>query len=252
MAVFPAVLKVSAMNFFGARQMAFQHRRSFANCTNQVLNSNHKLSSHQSFILRSCFHTSSSLGSYIGRMPIQLPGKVTIEKTSAANRRENDRLKVSGPLGILFVPLWPALNFTINDQQAQFSLVENAKKEDRQMFGTTRSLLNNAVIGVTEGYLKIIRLQGIGYRATLETRDDGATFINLKLGFSHPVQVEVPGNVKVSIPTPTRIVCEGIDKKDVSQFAAKIREFRKPEPYKGKGIYVGDETIQLKERKKSR
>ena len=107
---------------------------------------------------------------------------------------------------------------------------------------------------MSEGHTTVLRLVGIGYRATIDTRPEreeypGQQFIVLKLGFSHPVEMGVPHGIKASTPQPTRILLEGIDKEEMHSFAAKIRQWRRPEPYKGKGIFVNDETIKLKQKK---
>lgn len=119
-----------------------------------------------------------------------------------------------------------------------------------------RSLVQNSINGVSDGHICILRLVGVGYRATVEETAitkrpayPGQKFVNLKLGFAHPVEMPVPEGVKASVPQPTRILLEGCDKQVVAQFAAEIREWRKPEPYKGKGIFVNDETIRLKGKK---
>lgn len=119
-----------------------------------------------------------------------------------------------------------------------------------------RTLVQNSVSGVSEGHVCILRLVGVGYRATIETTATtkkpeypGQKFVNLKLGFAHPVEMPVPQGVTASVPQPTRILLEGCDKQVVTQFAAEIRQWRKPEPYKGKGIFVNDETIKLKGKK---
>jgi large subunit ribosomal protein L6 len=126
------------------------------------------------------------------------------------------------------------------------------------MWGTMTSHLSNLISGVSEGHVCILRLVGVGYRATLEPTPLVPTsiieypnqpFLNLKLGFAHPVEMGVPEGVKASVPQPTRILLEGPDKQVVTHFAAKIRKWRRPEPYKGKGIYVNDETIKLKAKK---
>lgn len=122
--------------------------------------------------------------------------------------------------------------------------------------GTMRALIQNTVSGVSEGHLCILRLVGVGYRATIEETAQtktasypGQKFVNLKLGYAHPVEMGVPEGVKASTPQPTRILLEGCDKQAIKQFAAEIRRWRKPEPYKGKGIFVNDETIRLKAKK---
>lgn len=122
--------------------------------------------------------------------------------------------------------------------------------------GTIRAYLNNHILGVSEGHTAILRLVGVGYRATVEnaaitkTPDyPGQKFVSLKVGYSHPIELGVPLGLKVSTPQPTRILIEGIEKELVMQFAAVIRAWRKPEPYKGKGIFVNGETIKLKAKK---
>jgi large subunit ribosomal protein L6 len=120
--------------------------------------------------------------------------------------------------------------------------------------GTTWSYLNNYIMGVSEGHTAVLRLVGIGYRATVEPRPEqeeypGQQFVCLKLGFSHPVEMGLPKGMKASAPQPTRVLLEGIDKEQIMQFAARIRRWRVPEPYKGKGIFINDETIKLKQKK---
>ena len=122
--------------------------------------------------------------------------------------------------------------------------------------GTTRAYLQNHVLGVSEGHTAILRLNGVGYRATIESTATtvqseypGQQFVSLKVGYSHPIELGIPQGVKASTPQPTRILLEGIEKEVVMQFAAKIRMWRKPEPYKGKGIFVNGETIKLKAKK---
>ena len=122
--------------------------------------------------------------------------------------------------------------------------------------GTTRAYLQNHVLGVSEGHSTILRLVGVGFRATIEKSAttvspafEGQQFVNLKVGYSHPIELGVPYGVKASTPQPTRILLEGIEKEVLKQFAANIRKWRVPEPYKGKGIFVDGETIKLKAKK---
>lgn len=119
-----------------------------------------------------------------------------------------------------------------------------------------RALLQNHVLGVSEGHICILSLVGVGYRASIEQTATtvkpeypGQQFVNLKVGFSHPVELGIPEGIKASTPQPTRILLEGIDKRTVTAFAAKIKEWRRPEPYKGKGIFINGETIKLKAKK---
>lgn len=119
-----------------------------------------------------------------------------------------------------------------------------------------RAHIQNTISGVSEGHIAILRLVGVGYRATIESAAitkqptyPGQQFVSLKLGYAHPVELGVPQGVKATVPQPTRILLEGPDKHAITQFAADIRAWRKPEPYKGKGIFVNDETIRLKAKK---
>jgi large subunit ribosomal protein L6 len=130
-------------------------------------------------------------------------------------------------------------------------------KHQKAMWGTMRALIQNTITGVSEGHICILRLVGVGYRAEmrdasetgLQPEYDGQKYLYMKLGFAHPVELGVPNGVTATTPQPTRILLEGCEKQVVSQFAADIRKWRKPEPYKGKGIFVNDETIKLKAKK---
>ena len=124
--------------------------------------------------------------------------------------------------------------------------------------GTTRAYLQNHILGVSEGHSAILRFVGVGFRASVEdtattvsAEFPGQKFINLKVGYSHPVELCIPKGVTASTPQPTRLLLEGPEKEVVMQFAAKIRKWRVPEPYKGKGIFVNGETIKLKNKKVS-
>ena len=119
-----------------------------------------------------------------------------------------------------------------------------------------RAHLQNFILGVSEGHSCVLRLVGVGFRATIEnsaiTKQPefaGQQFVSLKLGYAHPIEMPIPLGVKASVPQPTRILLEGNEKQRVTQFAAEIRKWRKPEPYKGKGIFVNNETIKLKAKK---
>lgn len=119
-----------------------------------------------------------------------------------------------------------------------------------------RAYLQNHILGVSEGHTAILRLVGVGYRATVENTAvtkqpefPGQQFVSLKVGYSHPIELPIPQGVKASTPQPTRILLQGCEKEVVMQFAAEIRQWRRPEPYKGKGIFVNGETIKLKAKK---
>jgi large subunit ribosomal protein L6 len=129
-------------------------------------------------------------------------------------------------------------------------------RKQREMWGTTRAYLQNHITGVSEGHSAILVFVGVGYRASVEATATtkqpeypGQKFVNLKVGYSHPIELGIPLGVTASTPQPTRLLLEGSDKETVMQFAAEIRAWRKPEPYKGKGIFVNGETIRLKNKK---
>ena len=120
--------------------------------------------------------------------------------------------------------------------------------------GTTWSYLKNYIMGVSEGHTAILRLVGVGYRASVEERGakeefPGQRFLCLKLGFTHPVEEGIPRGVTVTTPAPTRILIEGIDRETIMSFAGRVRMWRPPEPYKGKGVFINDQTIKLKQKK---
>jgi large subunit ribosomal protein L6 len=153
---------------------------------------------------------------------------------------------VSGPLGTLTVPCPLYIDVNVADSKALVSTATPEVRKHREMWGTIRSHVQNLVTGVSEGHTAILRLVGVGYRATIE--DDGKK-VGLKVGYSHPVELPIPKGVKASTPQPTRILLEGADKYAVKQFAADIRKWREPEPYKGKGIFIDNEDIKLKAKK---
>jgi large subunit ribosomal protein L6 len=172
--------------------------------------------------------------SRIGRSPIPVPSGV--EVTVA------DRLvTVKGPKGTLARELPEDITLR---QEDSVLLVERPDDEraHRALHGLTRSLVNNMVVGVTDGFAKELEIVGVGYRATAQ----GPGTLELALGFSHPVVVEAPEGVTFEVPQPTRITVRGIDKEKVGQVAANIRKIRKPEPYKGKGVRYAGEVVQRK------
>jgi len=127
-------------------------------------------------------------------------------------------------------------------------------KDQKAMWGTTWSYLRNYIMGVSEGHTAILRLVGVGYRASVEERGakeefPGQRFLCLKLGFTHPVEEGIPRGVTVTTPAPTRILIEGIDRETIMSFAGRVRMWRPPEPYKGKGVFINDQTIKLKQKK---
>ena len=171
--------------------------------------------------------------SRIGKAPISVPTGVDV---TLAGRH----ISVKGPKGTLERDI-PG-EITVR-QDGDVLLVErpNDERQNRALHGLVRSLVNNMVVGVTEGFTKDLKIVGVGYRATAQ----GPTKLELALGFSHPVHVQAPEGVTFEVPAPTRITVAGIDKEAVGQVAANIRKIRKPEPYKGKGVrYAGERIIR--------
>ncbi|CUU01179.1 LSU ribosomal protein L6P [Candidatus Thermokryptus mobilis] len=171
--------------------------------------------------------------SRVGRKPIPIPKGVKVEKS-------NGVIKVSGPKGELTAQVHPRIEVEISSDQILVKRKSDTRI-DKALHGLWRSLINNMIVGVTEGYTKKLEIVGIGYRAELK----GKALV-LYLGYSHPIIFIPPDGVKVEVPQPTNIVVSGIDKQLVGQVAAKIRSFRPPEPYKGKGIRYEGEVIRMK------
>ena len=165
--------------------------------------------------------------SRIGRLPIAIPQGVDVKLSESS-------VEVKGPKGLLSMAIPPLVKVSQDDG----NVVVNREGEDgrsRSMHGLARALINNMVLGVTEGFQKQLEIQGVGYRATLQ-----GDVLHLELGFSHPIDYPIPEGIQISIERNV-VSVQGIDKEKVGQTAAEIRAFRKPEPYKGKGVrYVGE------------
>ena len=172
--------------------------------------------------------------SRIGRLPIDIPAGVEI--TIA----ENNAVTVKGPKGTLSENLPVEMDITVKDNQVVVTRPNDLKKM-KSLHGLTRTLIANMVTGVTKGYEKVLEINGVGYRA----QKQGKKLI-LSLGYSHPVEMEDPEGIETVLDGQNKITVKGIDKQKVGQFAAEIREKRKPEPYKGKGIKYADEVIRRK------
>ncbi|WP_428825954.1 50S ribosomal protein L6 [Azonexus sp. IMCC34842] len=174
--------------------------------------------------------------SRIGKNPIVLPAGVEVTI--------GECISVKGPLGTLLAAAHPSVQVSVEGQNVQVSRVEGAVNSSA-MWGTMRANLNNMVVGVSKGFEKKLQLVGVGYRAQAQ-----GDILNLSLGFSHPVAHKMPAGVKVECPTQTEILIKGSDKQQVGQVAAEVRAYRKPEPYKGKGVRYSDEVVVIKETKK--
>ena len=171
--------------------------------------------------------------SRIGRAPVTVPNGVNVELSERS-------IAVRGPKGELTVPLGRGV--TVRQEDGSLLVDRESDSPDhRAMHGLTRSLLHNAVTGVTDGFARTLQIQGVGYRGALQGRD-----INLQVGYSHPVVVTPREGIDFEMPNATTIVVRGIDKQRVGQQAAEIRKVRPPEPYKGKGIRYSDEQVRRK------
>ncbi len=175
--------------------------------------------------------------SRVGKSPVMLPEKV--EVTIGA-----DRISVKGPMGTLSQAITSNVKVEKIDNRLEIRLNENSRQANA-ISGTLRALIANMVQGVSKGFERKLTLVGVGYRAQAQ-----GDKLNLTLGFSHPVVHQLPQGVKAETPTQTEIIIKGADKQQVGQVAADVRNYRPPEPYKGKGVRYADERIVLKETKK--
>lgn len=175
--------------------------------------------------------------SRIGRLPIAIPSGVTVTIS------DENVVTVKGPKGQLVKPMHKDINVALENDHVVVTR-NSEDKTHRALHGLTRALINNMVIGVTKGYEKNLELVGVGYRAALQGKK-----LVMNLGYSHPVEVEPTEGVTFEVPAANKIVVKGIDKELVGAVAADVRTWRKPEPYKGKGIKYADEVIRRKEGK---
>ncbi len=175
--------------------------------------------------------------SRVAKNPVDVPAGVEVKIDPAA-------ITIKGPMGVLSQDLPGGVKVSHEDGKLQVQMT-NETRQAHAMSGTMRALLSNMVVGVSKGFEKKLTLVGVGYRAQAQ----GAK-LNLSLGFSHPVEHEMPEGVKVETPSQTEVIIKGADKQKVGQVAADVRAYRPPEPYKGKGIRYVDEVVVLKETKK--
>ncbi|HIU67271.1 MAG TPA: 50S ribosomal protein L6 [Candidatus Caccomorpha excrementavium] len=172
--------------------------------------------------------------SRIGRMPIAIPAGVTVDVA------ENNKVVVKGPKGTLERVLPSEMTIQVEDGHVVVSRPNDLKKM-KSLHGLTRTLIANMVTGVTQGYEKVLEINGVGYRAAKQGKE-----LTLTLGYSHPVIMVDPEGIETILDGQNKITVRGIDKEKVGQFAAEIRDKRRPEPYKGKGIKYADEVIRRK------
>jgi large subunit ribosomal protein L6 len=175
--------------------------------------------------------------SRVAKAPVSIPAGVEVTLSG-------QDIKVKGPLGELSRTINDLVSVSIEENEVK-TIVANDHKTAWAQAGTARALINNMVNGVSKGFEKKLLLNGVGYRAKASGQ-----VLNLALGFSHPVDHEIPAGITVETPSQTEVVLKGTDKQLVGQVAANIRAYRKPEPYKGKGIRYSDEIVRRKEAKK--
>ena len=171
--------------------------------------------------------------SRIGRMPIAIPAGVTVEVA------DNNQLTVKGPKGTLSRVLPSEMEIKVEGSEVTVTRPNDLKKM-KSLHGLTRTLVNNMVVGVTDGFTKQLEVNGVGYKASKAGKK-----LTLNLGYSHPVEMEDPEGLESTVEG-NKIIIKGIDKEKVGQYAAEIRDKRRPEPYKGKGIKYADEVIRRK------
>ncbi|GMQ98264.1 MAG: 50S ribosomal protein L6 [Acidimicrobiia bacterium] len=171
--------------------------------------------------------------SRVGKTPITIPSGVDVKVSGRI-------VEVKGSKGSLTQEVDPAIHVSVDDGKVNL-VRDDDERSSRALHGLYRSLINNMVIGVSEGYSKELTAVGVGYRAALKGKS-----LELQVGFSHPVNVDAPEGITLEVPEPTRIIVSGIDKQMVGQVAANIRAIRPPEPYKGKGIRYVDEHVRRK------
>jgi large subunit ribosomal protein L6 len=171
--------------------------------------------------------------SRIGKLPVEIPAGVKISYNDSI-------IQVAGPKGTLSRKVMEGVNLSIQEKAIEVTRADESNKA-RSAHGLTRTLINNMVVGVTKGFETALEINGVGYRA--EAKGD---ILNLSLGYSHPINFQLPSGIVVEVEKMTKLLVKGIDKELVGQTAAKIREFRGPEPYKGKGIKYADEKILRK------
>lgn len=175
--------------------------------------------------------------SRIANNPVKLPSGVEV-------KLDGGNISVKGSKGTLALALHSDVEVQEQDGELTFGPRNNSKKA-HAMSGTTRAIVSNMVTGVSEGFERKLELQGVGYRAQAQGRT-----LNLQLGFSHPVEYQLPDGIEAQTPSQTEIVISGVDKQLVGQVSAEIRDYRPPEPYKGKGVRYAGERVRRKEAKK--
>ncbi|KZD01120.1 50S ribosomal protein L6 [Oceanibaculum pacificum] len=175
--------------------------------------------------------------SRVGKHPIPVPSGVDVKIADGA-------IVTKGKLGQLSLTLGQDVNVSLTDGKVLVEPANDGNKA-RALWGTTRNIVRNMVVGVSEGWTRKLEMTGVGYRAAVEGKD-----LVLSLGYSHPIRYPIPAGIEIKCPVPTQVEISGADKQQVGQIASEIRGYRGPEPYKGKGVRYADEVIRRKEGKK--
>jgi large subunit ribosomal protein L6 len=175
--------------------------------------------------------------SRIGKQPVIIPDKVKVTLTG-------NTVHVEGPKGKVSKPFAPVVKITIADKKVVVSPTEDDSRFAKAMYGTVRSVIAGMVKGASEGYVKDLEIQGVGFKANLK-----GTTLDLALGYSHPILMEIPAGIKLTVTDQTKIKVEGADKQLVGAVTAEIRSYYPPEPYKGKGVRIVGERVRRKEGK---
>lgn len=211
-----------------------------------------------SLVQKRLFHLTANLRSHIGSAAIYSTPetKISLATLDPPKLIQKGRkflklsqlVTVQGPKGEIKIniPDFAHINIDKDSTKVRVTVDDSSNKIQKAMWGTLRSHINNHIIGVNEGHLAILKFVGTGYRAQLEKE---GKYVGVKVGASIPQGLDIPTGITVTSPTPTTLIIEGCDKQQVFLFAAKLRDFHPPEPYKGKGIYVNDETIKIKNKK---
>ena len=174
--------------------------------------------------------------SRVGKKPVVVPQGVKVNLAGT-------KLTVQGPKGKLDVSIHPRIKVAVTDKQVEVTRPTNIRT-DRALHGLTRSLIQNMVVGVTEGFKKELEIEGVGFKAQVKGK-----ILNLALGFTHPIDFNIPDGIEIKCAKPTQISISGMDKQQVGQVAAEIRGYHEPEPYKGKGVHYVGEQIRRKQGK---
>ncbi|QPG74668.1 hypothetical protein FOA43_002000 [Brettanomyces nanus] len=213
----------------------------------------------RSHLLIRGFSSTISARSHIGSSPVFLPEDVKLEMNDfliprvISKGKESIRLSrlltIKGPNGVVDLEIPEFLKIDQNEGRINVHVQKPEIKIQRSLWGTMRALINNGVIGVAEGHMSVLRFKGTGYRVMLEKDDNEAEWVKMKIGKCDMQGLPIPKGIKCSTPTTTLLVLEGCDKQKLNQFAGRLKNMHPPEPYKGKGIYMNGEQIQLKTKK---